>query len=87
MAVMKDDILVSVVICTYNGAAYLQEQLASIINQTHKNLEIIISDDVSTDNTLEIARQLSKQDNRIRIYENNFKLGIKKNFETALQYA
>ncbi|MGE5518882.1 MAG: glycosyltransferase, partial [Candidatus Dadabacteria bacterium] len=39
------------------------------------------------DNTLEIARQLSKQDNRIRIYENNFKLGIKKNFETALQYA
>jgi glycosyltransferase involved in cell wall biosynthesis len=46
--------LVSICIPTYNGASYLQEALDSVIAQTYKNIEVIISDDESVDATLEI---------------------------------
>lgn len=45
---------VSIVMCTYNGERYLKEQLMSLLNQTYSPIEIIIQDDLSTDNTLEI---------------------------------
>ena len=67
---MKNEFLVSIVLCTYNGEKYLEEQLNSIINQTYKNLEIIISDDCSTDNTDEIV---SKYDDDRIIYLKNKK--------------
>ena len=44
---------VSIVMCTYNGERYLKEQLMSLLNQTYSPIEIIIQDDLSTDNTLE----------------------------------
>ena len=47
----------SVVLCTYNGAQYIVEQLQSIIEQTIKPNQIVISDDHSTDNTMEIIKQ------------------------------
>ena len=46
---------VSVVMCTYNGAKYIREQLDSIINQTYPIFEIIIQDDCYTDDTVESA--------------------------------
>ncbi len=52
-----DDALVVVLLCTFNGALYLAEQLASIEAQTHKNWIVIASDDKSTDQTIEILRQ------------------------------
>ena len=72
--------LVSVVIATFNGDAYLAKQLDSIINQTHDNLEILIQDDCSTDNTLNIARDYSTKDRRITVYQNQKNIGINKNF-------
>ena len=50
---------VSVVVLTYNGEQYIEEQLNSIINQTRKVDEIIISDDGSKDKTIQIAKELS----------------------------
>jgi glycosyltransferase involved in cell wall biosynthesis len=79
--------LISVVICTYNGEKYLEEQLRSVMNQTYKKLEIIINDDCSTDNTLEVAKVLQAEDKRIKIYKNETNLGFNKNFETSLKYA
>ena len=49
--------LVSIVITSYNGDKYLAEQLESIIGQTYPSLEIIISDDASTDDTWAIAQR------------------------------
>ena len=51
---------VSVVMCTYNGAKYIREQLDSIINQTYPIFEIIIQDDCSTDDTVDIIREYAE---------------------------
>ncbi len=79
--------LVSIVMCTYNGEKYLSEQLDSILNQTYKNLELIIVDDVSNDSTVKIIKEWMKKDNRIIFYENKSNLGYNQNFEKAITFA
>lgn len=59
---------ISVVVPIYNVEKYLKECIESIINQTYKNLEIILVNDGSTDNSLLIAENFSKQDERIKLY-------------------
>ncbi len=81
---MKD--LVSICLATYNGEKYLKEQLDSIINQTHKNLELIVQDDCSSDNTVEILESY-KDKIDIKIYKNEQNLGYIKNFESVLTKA
>ena len=76
---------VSIVLCTYNGEKYLDEQLNSILNQSYVNFEIIISDDASTDNTLMVLEKY-KSDTRIKIFQNTVNLGYIKNFEIALRH-
>ena len=70
---------------TYNGSKYLYEQLNSIMNQTVKDFELIICDDCSTDNTIEIINEFQKKDSRIKLYPNEQNLGFKKNFERAIK--
>lgn len=53
----SDGPLVAILLCTYNGARFLAEQLDSLESQTHQNWVVIASDDGSTDQTLEILRQ------------------------------
>ena len=48
---------VSIILCTYNGARFLREQLDSIVNQTYPIYELIIQDDCSTDSTESIAKE------------------------------
>ncbi len=76
--------LVSIAICTYNGELFLQQQLNSILQQTYTSLEIIISDDSSTDGTQEIIQQYASVDQRIRYFFNETNLGFNKNFEKAI---
>ncbi|GAA0616376.1 glycosyltransferase [Paenochrobactrum glaciei] len=45
---------ITILLATYNGAAFLEEQLSSFANQSWKNIDLIVSDDGSSDNTLEI---------------------------------
>lgn len=76
--------LISVALCTYNGEKYLDEQLQSILNQTYQNLEIVIVDDCSTDQTISIIEIYAAKDPRIKIYINDYNLGFNKNFEKAI---
>lgn len=76
---------ISVCMATYNGEKYIKEQLDSILSQIGENDKLIISDDSSTDNTVQIIK--SFKDNRIKIFENQkFKSPIF-NFENALNNA
>lgn len=60
--------LVSVIIPAFNSEKYIEQTITSALNQTYKNLEIIVVDDGSTDRTLEIVKQLSEKDNRIKYF-------------------
>ncbi len=77
---MKQDYKFSICIPTYNGAKYIGEALRSIFNQFYQNFEIIISDDCSTDNTLEVVK--SYKDKRIRVYKTTRNVGYGDNLKT-----
>ena len=78
---------VSVVLCTYNGVKYIEEQIFSILRQTYPILELIIQDDCSTDGTYELLRRLERDNEKIRVFRNDQQLGINRNFMSVLQRA
>ena len=81
--------MISVVMATYNGEKYIKEQLQSILKQTRIPDEIVISDDASTDCTIEeINKMISSTDYRnIKLYQNNKRLGYARNFAKAIGLA
>lgn len=74
--------MISVCLATYNGEKYIREQLNSILPQLDVNDEIIISDDHSKDNTINVVNDLN--DKRIKIFTNEKENGYSKNFENAI---
>jgi len=78
--------MTSVCIATYNGEKYIKEQLESIICQLSDLDEIIISDDYSTDSTVELIKEYLNYP-QIRLYYNNNRKGVVGNFENALRQA
>lgn len=80
------NVKVSIAMATYNGEKYLREQLDSILVQTISDWELIISDDCSTDSTVEIAQEYAAKDSRICIVKNTSSHGCPENFENALRY-
>ena len=76
--------LVSVILCTYNGEAFLRQQLDSILEQTYPNIELVISDDTSTDGTITILEEYNLKDPRIRFTVNPINIGYNKNFEKTI---
>lgn len=66
---MSDFGLVSIITPLYNCEQFLPLTIDSVINQTYKNWELIIVDDMSTDNSLQKAMQYAQQDSRIRVIE------------------
>lgn len=65
---------VSIIIPVYNSSKYLKQCIDSVINQTYKNLEIIIIDDNSSDNSTEIINKI--KDNRIKLVSNKKNKGV-----------
>lgn len=76
--------LISIAMATYNGEKYIKQQIDSIINQSYKNIELVICDDCSSDDTLTILNDYENKCNFIHVYENSEKLGFVKNFEKAI---
>jgi len=66
---------VSIGIPTYNRAAGLERAVASVLGQTHRELELVISDNASTDNTPELCARLSASDARVRFLRQPFNRG------------
>lgn len=67
---------ISVIISVYNSEKYIEKALNSIVSQNYKNLEIIIVDDASIDNTLNLLEQYKKKDKRIKLLKNKVNKGL-----------
>ena len=78
--------MISVIMPAYNAESYLQEAIDSILNQTIKDLELIIVDDGSTDRTVEIIQSNLDRDPRIRLIQNEHQ-GANKARNTAIMAA
>ncbi|RYZ19241.1 MAG: glycosyltransferase family 2 protein [Chitinophagaceae bacterium] len=78
---------VSVVLCTYNGAAFLRAQLDSIRQQTYPLYEVLAFDDGSTDDTLVLLDEYAAQWPVLKVHRNPVNLGFNRNFEQALRAA
>lgn len=76
--------LISIGLCTFNGEAFIREQLDSLVAQTYRPLEIRIRDDRSQDQTVSIIREHQSQYPFIHLTENRERMGIQKNFEAVL---
>lgn len=76
--------LVSVCIPAYNSAAYIKETIDSVLRQTYENIELIVCDDLSSDNTVEVIESIS--DSRIRLVRNQNNLGMSGNWNNCLSH-
>ena len=83
----KEDNLVSILIPTYNSIKFVKLTIDSCLNQKYKNLEILISDDCSTDGTFEYLSQFYGDDKRIKATKNRTNLGIAANFNKLIDEA
>jgi len=79
--------LVSVLMTSYKSEKYIAEAIESVLNSTYTNFELIIVDDVSKDNSVEIARSYELKDKRIRLFVNEKNLGDYPNRNRAASYA
>lgn len=77
---------VSIVIPTYNGSRYIEKTIRSVIEQTYENIELIVIDDCSTDNTIQIVNSLKQQlKNNFTVIMNEQNSGLMKTNNYAAQ--
>ena len=81
---MKDYGLVSILIPGYNREIIVNRAIDSAINQTYKNIEIVIVDNSSTDNTWEVIKKRSIEDDRIKVFRNKTNLGPVGNWKQCI---
>ena len=77
---------IDILLATYNGSKYLHEQLDSILSQSYENINVIIRDDGSSDNTVMIIKEYEQKDNRVKLLSDNLgNLGFVRNFEELMK--
>tara|TARA_Y100000389_G_C17458638_1_gene519970 strand:+ start:2090 stop:2791 length:702 start_codon:yes stop_codon:yes gene_type:complete len=83
---MKDNKLVSVIMSVYNDGDRVQKAIESILNQSYSNLELLITDDCSSDHTLRICNKYSELDN-VKVYRNKENIGLTKSLNKLIEQA
>ena len=78
---------ISIGIPVYNGEKFIRKCIESVLQQTYKNFELIISDNASTDSTPDICKEFLKKDNRITFVRQNENMGPNWNFNFPLEKA
>ena len=84
---MQNFPLVSVICLSYNHEAYVVEALNSVINQTYPNIELLIADDCSTDNSAIVINEWLKEHPNVQFLSNNTNLGSNKTFNQLAKIA
>ena len=75
---------VSICLPTYNGGKHLRESVDSILGQTHPDFELVIVDDCSTDDSIDIAESYGRLDSRVRVVVNDRNLGLVENWNRSV---
>jgi glycosyltransferase involved in cell wall biosynthesis/2-polyprenyl-3-methyl-5-hydroxy-6-metoxy-1,4-benzoquinol methylase len=84
---MKDvNPLISLIMPVYNDGLYIREAILSLLEQSYSNFELIVSDDVSTDNSYTICKKYQNLDKRLKLYQNKTNLGPYKNWKNAVAH-
>lgn len=83
---MNQDIHVDVILAAHNGAKFIQQQIFSILEQSHTALNLIVTDDGSSDGTVDLIHNISKQDPRVSCHVCNNAAGVVKNFNNGIQF-
>ena len=79
---------VDILMATYNGAPYISQQIASILDQSHGQIRLIIRDDGSTDETVKILENVDQHHaSKITLLPHDRRLGIKGNFSRLMEHA
>ena len=78
---------VSILIPVYHREKIILETLNSAVNQTYKNIEVIVVDNKSTDNTFEIVKEFAKFHSNVKVYQNEENIGPVRNWRRCLDYA
>src|SRR5690349_15170245 len=65
----SSEVEISVIVANYNGEKFLADAIRSVCNQSLRNIEVIVSDDASTDSSVQIIKALAAEDSRIRLIE------------------
>ena len=79
--------LVSVLMSVYNGAPTLEKAAASVLAQTYRDLELILCDDASTDDTWRIMQRIAAQDARVTVFQNKTNRGLGASLNECLSRA
>ena len=79
--------MISIVTTCYNLEDYIEDCLVSLINQSYENLELIVVNDCSTDNSLSIIKKIADKDSRIKIINNDINLGAGKSRKIGIESA
>jgi glycosyltransferase involved in cell wall biosynthesis len=77
---------ISIITASYNYANYIEDVINSVINQTYYDWELIIVDDCSSDNSVEIIKSFCEKDNRIKLFQNEINKGLKETILTGLTH-
>ncbi len=77
-------VLVSVVMCCHNHESYIADSMASVLNQTVPDLELLITDDCSTDNSPKIIAQTQEKDPRVHAAYHTKNMGVSKTINEGL---
>lgn len=78
---------VSIVLPVYNGEEHVTDSIRSIMSQTYQNWELIIVNDCSTDNTLQICEKIAEEDDRVRIISNGQNLKLPNSLNSGFNIA
>lgn len=79
--------LISVLIPSYNYARFIEKSIDSVLAQTYENVEIVVTDNRSTDETIAVLRARYADHPRVRVFENEENIGLIRNFNRALTHA
>lgn len=79
--------LISICIPSYNRADLIEETITSALSQTYTNIEVIVNDNCSTDNSWALLQQLAQKDQRLKVFQNESNLGAVRNWQRVMAHA